>query len=158
MISLKVQRLCLAIAPAVIAALAVAGCGGSDDDGTTAPASLTKAQYVKQADAVCAKTEGRQQLLVKKFSEKGLKQSAATEVKLVVFAGIPPLVTQAEELAAIPLPSSGADEAQAFVKAFEAGVKEAEAKPAALLNLETNPFTKAESLARKYGLQVCRGA
>jgi hypothetical protein len=48
---------------AVLVAVAAFGCGGSDDSGDTALAepietsSLTKAQFVKRADAICAKVE-----------------------------------------------------------------------------------------------------
>jgi len=45
-------RLIMALAMAVATCFAV-GCGGSSDEATSAP--LTKAEFIKQADAICTK-------------------------------------------------------------------------------------------------------
>lgn len=148
----------LPVAGALLASLLLlAGCGSGGTSSETA-AALTKAQYVKQADAICAKVEKRQLKLVGAFQKLHLKQSPSSELKLVRFAGIPPLDTQAEELAALSPPTTEAKEASAFIKAFEAGVAEAEKNPGLLLKINQDPFAKARALASSYGFKVCRGA
>lgn len=135
----------------------VVGCGGGND-GTTEASSISKAQYIKQADAICTKTEDRQEALVQKFGEKEKKQTANSEAELVSFAGLPPLQQQVEELSELPPPSTGAAEASAYLKALEDAVKAGREDPAALLGGTENPFAKAEELGQKFGFKVCRGA
>jgi hypothetical protein len=155
MVSSFYGRARLLTGAALIAAFALVGCGDGDD---TTAAELTKAQYIKQADAICSKTEKRQQQLVGEFSKKEKKQTAGSEEALVRFAGIPPLATQAEELGELPVPKTGAKEAEAFLKAFEAGVEGSEKDPKSLLTASANPFAEAEKIAQNFGFKVCRGA
>jgi hypothetical protein len=135
----------------------VAGCGGGDDTETAADSPISKAQYIKRADAICTKTESRQEALIRKFGEQEKKQTPNSEAELVSFAGLPPVQQQAEEISDLPQPSSGAQEATAYVTALEEGLKAARKNPAALLEGE-NPFAKAEEVASKFGFKVCRGA
>jgi hypothetical protein len=143
---------------ALILAIFAIGCGDGDGDGATAAASVSKAEYVKQADDICAKTEGRQQKRVGMFGKKERQQTPNAEAELVRFAGVPPLAMEAEELAELPLPTSEAAQAKAFLKAFEVGVEAAEEDPTSLLAADSNPFAKAEAIAVKFGFKVCRGA
>jgi hypothetical protein len=48
------KRLILAICGVLAIALVTAGCGGGDDETT---ATLTKAQFIKQADGICSAAE-----------------------------------------------------------------------------------------------------
>lgn len=142
----------------LVSLLLLAGCGSGGADTSETTATLTKAQYIKQADAICSKAEKRQLKLVVSFQKLNLKQTPSSELRLVKFAGIPPLGKQVEELAALAPPATGAKQASAFIKAFEAGVAEAEKNPALLLELNKDPFAKARALAGSYGFKVCRGA
>lgn len=142
---------------ALLALAALSGGCGSGDEETTA-ASVSKAAFIKQADAVCSKTEKRQLALVAKFQQRGVKPGPKSELELVAFAGVPPLATEAEELRELPQPSSEAKQAKAFIAAFAAGVKRAEQDASLMLDLEKNPFTEAEQLAGEFGLKVCGGA
>jgi hypothetical protein len=145
--------------PLAAAALVLGGggCGGSDGSQTEA-ATVTKAQFIRRADATCAKAEKRQLALVQKFGERETQQSEDAELELVRFAGVPPLAVEAEELAVLPLPSADARQAEAFLEAFEQGVEQAEQNPGALLNSTQNPFEKSEELAARFGFKVCAGA
>lgn len=145
----------------VLVALLVVGCGsdgGSSSSVSTASntsVTITKAQYIERADAVCGRTEKKQLALVDEFPKQKPTQQA--QVELVEFAGIPPLKEQAEQLNELPEPNKAAGEAKAYVDAFSNGVKGADEDPSAMLEAPT-PFAKAESLAVKFGFKVCRGA
>jgi hypothetical protein len=150
-------RLYLCLGLVACLALVAVGCGESDD-GDASGATITKAQFIKKADETCAKAEARQLALVGKFSEQGRPPSKANEEALIRFAAVPPLNAEAEELSALPLPSEGSAQAEAFLRAFEAGIEGAEAAPGRLLERARNPFAKAEALAAQFGLKVCGGA
>lgn len=137
-------------------ALGVAGCGsGGSDEADT----LSKAEYVKQADEICAKTEGRQKKLVTKFQKQNQEAptgTAATE-QLISFAALPPIEQQIQELAKLPPPDKEAAKAKAYLKELEKGLKAAEKEPGTLL-ITPGAFTKAEEAARVFGFKTCGGA
>lgn len=88
----------------VVAVGFAVGCGSGDDDATSA--SLTRAQYLEQAGAICNKTRGEIQEAAAAQAKNGKQvnyDSAASEI-----LG-PALKREAEELQELPAPS--ADEA-----------------------------------------------
>ena len=155
------MRTYLVGAAIVLAALLVVACGSGDGSSSSVStasntsATITKAQYITRADAICGRTEKKQLALVDKFPKQKPTQQARME--LVEFAGIPPLKEQAEQLNELPEPSKDAGAAKAYVDAFSNGVKGADEDPSAMLEAPT-PFAKAESLAVKFGFKVCSGA
>ena len=144
------------------ALLVAAGCG-SDGDSSSTSATITKASFIKQADAICDKTEKRQLFRVDQYQTKTGSEgdqappSHEDEVKLVAFAGIPPVVEQIEELSDLPRPEKGAKEVEEFIAALEAGIKKAESDPELVLSREPDPFAPAAKAASKFGFQVCSG-
>jgi len=149
------------MAMAVVAAvLALASCGGGDEETVE---NLSKEEFVKQADQICGKTEKRQLVLVNKFEEsKSGKESqvspAKAEEELVTFAGLPPVKQQLQELSQLPAPQSGGDQVDGYLQALSAGVAAVEKNPSLLLKLESDPFAKAITLAKQVGFKVCSGA
>jgi len=138
-------------------AIGLAGCGGGSD--TTEASTLTKAEYVKQADQICAKTEGRQRALLTKFQKENTKLGsgqAATE-KMISFAALPPMEEQIQELSQLPPPSKEAAKAKAYVKELEKGLEIAEQEPGTLL-ITPGAFTKSEEAAQAFGFKTCAGA
>lgn len=135
-----------------MASFAAAGCGGGGD---STAATLTKAQFLRQADAICAKTEERQLARMQGFNEP---PGRASEIKLVRVAGLPPLHVQAEELGTLTPPAEMDRQVDVFLAAFETGIEEIEKAPIKLLNIERNPFTESQKLAKALGLKVCGGA
>ena len=137
--------------------MGLAGCGGGSD--TTQSATLTKAEYVKQADQVCAKTEGRQRALLTKFQKENRNigsGQAATE-KMISVAALPPMEEQIQDLSQLPPPDKEAAKAKAYLKELEKGLKIAEKEPGTLL-LNPGAFTKSEEAARAFGFKTCAGA
>jgi hypothetical protein len=138
--------------------LALAGCGG-DSDSESQPASLSKAQYIKQADVICKKTEKRQRKLLTQFSIKnnGTPEDQKGLEKAISYAALPPMQEEIKELKELSDPAEKAAEAKAYVKALEKGLEAAEREPGTML-LEPGAFTKAEEIGKKFGFATCRGA
>lgn len=149
----------LLVLTGVLAALLVAvGCGDSDSDSSSESARLTKAEFIKQADAICKKTEAERTSGIKAFYKKvGADPTKALSGKqgeeMVFVAIVPPLEKQAEELRALGVPSEKAAEAimvefdealAAFIKLSESGEEETE-----------DPFSDVNQNSRKYGLKTC---
>jgi hypothetical protein len=133
-------------------AFIAAGCG--DDT------SVTKAEFIEQADAVCKKTEKQKQTGIEDFLSKAdagptnpltAKQSTELERDAV----LPALQRQVEELNALDVPDGGAEsKTSAILEEFEKAVEEVEKDPAILAS-KTDPFTKAAKLAGEYGFKTC---
>src|SRR6187200_764908 len=103
-----------------LAALAFAGCGGGGD--SDEPEALTKAQYVKQAEAICAKTDAKQSKLL----SQELKARAGTgpaskseQEAFVTNAAVPPLEEEAEGLSELGGPEGEEKQAEELVEALE---------------------------------------
>ena len=136
----------------------VAGCGSSSDDETS---SLTKAQFVAQADAICKKGNAEIESEVEAFQAKNdlgendepskVQQAEVSETILA-----PNVTNQAEEIRALEAPSGDEDEISAMLDSLDEGVEEVEANPQAPFESnQPNPFGAANKLAREYGLKVC---
>lgn len=145
----------LATAVAVVALMG--GCGGGSDSGSST-ASLSKAQYIKQGDAICAKAEKKKNTDLEAAFEEGSKGnkplSKAAEQELVTTVALPPIATMTEELAALGEPDTEGEEAAAVVAAFEDGVQTIEDDPAAVLK-GSDPFAEADKLAAQLGFKAC---
>ena len=144
------RHLTLILALATLAAtLAIAGCGGGGD---SAKASLTKAQFAKQADLVCS-TAGNEQ--AEKANLYLKKHPKAEEAEMIEPALIPPLEKGLEELKELGLPRDSEAQAEAFIEEFEKALEELKEDPEAALSPGGNPFEKANSIAKKYEYGDC---
>lgn len=147
------------IAFAVLAAsiLFASGCGGSDS--TTA--SLSKAQFVKQADAICEAADEAQAEALQRFGEEtpqlSNKQinSKATQETIIKAVGLPPIRAEIKELSELGVPEGDEDQIEAIISGLEQALKQAEANPVALTDEKGGPFTEVGKLAAKYGLKAC---
>jgi hypothetical protein len=148
---------------AVLAAFAaimviVAGCGGGDDSSSDS-SSITKAQFVKQADAICEKgnkeSEAEFEELAKEkgFSEKK-EPSKPQQEEIISEIVAPGVQKQIEEIDALGAPEGDEKQIEAMVAAVEEGVEEIEENPASLIEGK-NPLAKGTKLAKDYGLKAC---
>ena len=136
-----------------ICALTVLGCGSSESaDTASAP---TKPQYVKEADSICAKAEGKQFQLIVAYKKK---HPAAEEEEMVKPAAIPPLEEEMSGIKALAVPEGDEAQVQAWIHAFEATLEKVKNDPRSILNLRNNPFGDANKQAEKYGFKTCRSA
>ena len=130
--------------------LAFAGCGGGDD--TT---SLTKAQYVKQANAICKKGEEERSALLQSATENVNREfNDAEKEKVVMTVFVPPYRQTIKKLEELPSPEGEEEAVEAITKAMEVAAKRVEADP--LKGLEDiSQFEEANKLASAYGLTSC---
>ena len=135
--------------------LVAAGCGGDDED------SLTKAEFVKQANAICtAGDEEINQRLESFLKENEPSGQRLTDAQLTEGAEevlLPSLRKQVDKIAALGTPSEDGEEAEEIVQGAEEALEEVEDEPAlaAPQTGDRNPFAEVNEKAREYGLDVC---
>lgn len=133
-------------------ALAVAGCGGSDDKG---PDALTKPEYVKQADAICKVASGKVTTVAQVVFTKA--QPSAAEIRS--FADktfLPVFERELKDLRALVPPKGDEATTTAIYDAVQTGLDKADKDPALLgVSDSTGPFADANAKANAYGLTVC---
>lgn len=138
-----------------LVAMIATGCGGNS--------SLTKAEYVKQADAICKKAEKNKKGKIEAFLQKnaptpGKKLSLEEEAKFAtdftIRAVLPSLRTEADELDGLDSPSNEGERANAIIEGFDEMVRKLEDNPA-IIAIKPDPFEKVARMARDYGFQTC---
>lgn len=138
-------------------AIIVAGCGGGSDS-TESTSSLTKAEFVKQGNAICAKGNEEIEEGFEKFGKehgfsKEKEPSKAELEEAVETVVIPSVNNEVESIRALGPPD---EEAEAVLDAAEAALEKGEEDPEQFLKEESaGPFAKANKLAREYGLTKC---
>lgn len=137
-----------------LAALLAGGCGADSESQTTE--SLTKAQYVKQADAICQRQNAKKDAALNKAYEELQKEKTgagrAAEEKIIEIA-LPPIAAMTEEVADLGTPTEQAEDAEKFVAEMEAAISEVEDDPA--LALDEEPFEGAKARATRLGFKQC---
>lgn len=149
----------MAIAISVLALAAVAaGCGGGDDSGDSSSTTLTKAEFIKEADAICVKGNEAIEEEVEDFAvdndvdtENPTKEQQEEVIADVVAPGTR---AQVEEISELGAPSGDEETIEAMVEAVETASTELEDDPGQLLE-EGNPLAEGSKLAREYGLKEC---
>jgi hypothetical protein len=140
----------------VVIALIATGCGAG---GSSTTASISKAQFVKQGNAICTAGNKRVQGEFESFANKsGLKQgeepSQAEDKKIAETILLPSVSREVEEIKALGLPEEEAEGAEAVIESAEESIAAGEEDPAALVTSEKT-FAKTNELAHEYGLTVC---
>ncbi|HET7590626.1 MAG TPA: hypothetical protein VFK14_10665 [Solirubrobacterales bacterium] len=147
---------------ALLAALAAismiaAGCGGGD---STDSSSLTKAEFVKQGNALCAKgnkeiNQGFEEFAKENgFSEKQ-KPTKAQMTEVIETVVIPGIRGQVEGIEGLEPPSGEEAKVEAITDAANEALEKGEEDPAVLTSQKAGPFAKADKLASAYGLVKC---
>jgi len=151
------KGLIVPVAIGLATAAIVAGCGGGGND----TASLSKAEFVKKANEVCAKTQGQMaaglKALAVSYHGKEPKGAAlaAAQRKFVKTVIAPAKLKEAEQLREMGIPPSDRGRIETITDALEEGIKEAENHPEETVTGEAEPLLRAEKLSREYGLKNC---
>lgn len=135
-----------------VTALVVAGCGGGGGGST---AALTKAQYVKQANAICEKGAQEREAAVNELAEEikpGADVGELPKNRLVEVV-VDPLANMVDELAALPAPEGDENQLEPMVEGYERAVGEIEENEEAAFSSEV--FKDPDATALKYGLENC---
>jgi ABC-type glycerol-3-phosphate transport system substrate-binding protein len=154
------KRLIVLFAGVLAIAIAAAGCGGSSSDSsdTTASAALTKAELIKQGDAICEKGNKAIEKEAEEFADENNvdteNPTAAQQEEVIVDVVAPGVRRQVEEIGDLTPPSGDEAKIEAMVAAVEEGTKAMESDPTTLIE-GTNPLGKGSKLARSYGFTEC---
>lgn len=159
---MNTRGLCVAVA--IIAALLLAAGCGSDSSGdsevTVQTGSLSKAEFIKKADAICE--AARTEFLTKftaffKAHESDLgdkqKEEAFFSEMLETILG-PNIEGEVEQMSTLGAPKAYAAEVASFLNALQKRIDEAHEDPTGLTGTPY-PFKKAEDAAAKVGMQGC---
>jgi len=142
----------------LIAVLAVAGCGSDDDKGGStaakAPAGgVTRASYIKAADAVCQAGSNRMKAVITKLPNN---PSKAQIREFTVKTAIPELNREVRELRALPRPVADKARLDEIYDSLQTAVGQLKTNPDLVsASGPQSPFTKPNQLAHKYGLKIC---
>ena len=138
-------------ATALAVTLFMLGCGGDS-------ASISKAEFIKQAEAACKKGEESIQKDFKAFVtryESAAKPTKAELAALVNAAFSGTIEAEVRELRAIEIPSGDEEQVEALIDARAESLKKAEAEPEEAIADSEKVFGKASRLAKQYGLKAC---
>jgi len=147
-------RRTFAILISVLALAAVAAGCGEDESSSS---SLTKAEFVKQGDAMCKEVNRKARNEVGAFLQKnsnGELPNAEQEVVLITTIIAPQLQKQVDGLNELGIPENDNGEIAKFVEEVESVADEAEEDPKAAIS-EGTPFEEAEDLAKPLGFEEC---
>lgn len=148
---------------ALLLALAAAGCGSSSSDEVTVQTgSLSKAEFIEKADAICE--AARTEFLAKytKFLEahksvvnggdkEGQEALLGEILESILAPNIEGQVTQISKLGA---PKDFAPEVEKFLNALEERMSKAQDNPQGFTTTPT-PFVQAENIARQATMNGC---
>ena len=133
-----------------LSVLAAAGCGGGSGD------RLSKAEFVEQGNAICAKYDGQIETAGQTaFASAG----QPTEAEITAFAEdtlLPIVEKEIDELRSLSPPEEDEATVDEILDKAEAAADELSADPA-LLASDEDPFEETNRLAGSYGLTACAG-
>jgi hypothetical protein len=131
--------------------LVFAACGSSSDD-----SSPTKAQFIKQADAICTKAHNG---LDKAFNQAFAGKPQPSQAELSKFATeelAPTVQGEIDDVGDLDRPSGDEDEIEAILDAAQSGVDKIKADPAVLSpQVKFDPLAENHRLAKAYGMKEC---
>jgi hypothetical protein len=151
---------------AIVFAVLAAGCGSSSDSGgeATAAGTITKAEYIKKANAICLKA--REEIVnpavsrLEKVAAEQPDKLPQEELKMVRFLIIPKVEEEVAQLRALGFPKGDKPTLEKFLKLTEDVVTEAEEEPETFVNGPKYKegfahYGKAYHLAVDYGMSEC---
>lgn len=154
------KRFIAVLIGALVGALLIAGCGSSNDNETTA--SLTKAQFLKQGNAICK--AGNEEInegfesFSKEHNLSHKKPSEAQFEELAETVLVPSVSRQIKEVRALGAPEGEEGEVDEFITNAEDALKELEEEPSLIAaEGEEEPFFSVNKEAAKIGLTACGG-
>jgi len=156
-------RVVMGLLIVIIAVVNGIGCGtGSGTSSSNLQTSaLTKAQFVKRANAIC--TEGLEQIpldlstyLGKHASDPG-RSEGVVEAEAVKKTVLPKVKTKMEEIRALGSPSGDEEQVEAFLTSMQEAVESLESRKRLRSLAEDlgQAFVQESNLAREYGVSSC---
>ena len=133
--------------------------GGESTSAQSSGGTVTKAAFIKQADAVCLAADEEVVTEVNEFAKQhGLdpekEPSQSVQVELVEEVVLPDLRMQHDKLAELTPPEGEEDKVEELLDSLESGIEEAEGDPEGLTEGK-NPLGDASEKAKAFGLRKC---
>jgi hypothetical protein len=147
---IQLRSLTLAGFALLAAGLLAAGCGGGDDN-------LTKAEFLKQGNAICKKGDKEIDKAADKTFTSKQRPSDATITKFAEDTVIPNVQGQIDGLRDLNPPSDDEDQVNAILDEAQSTLDETKDDPTIFASNQ-DPFKKANKLAKDYGLTECGGS
>lgn len=150
-----VAVLAFAVAPTTLAS----GCGGSSDTVEVQTGLLSKAEFIKKADAVCLKGQERGARDLASYMSKNhitLTGPLPDAVAAGLFGSViePTYQREITEISELGAPNKDAKQVAAMLEAIEAGLTKGQRDPAGAIS-RNELVPSAGELARAYGLTEC---
>lgn len=144
---------------AAAGALAVAACGDDDGGSTTTTSTLTKGQFVREANKICQQTDDKIERASKKFFADAPADEEAPPSEIAEFAqktAFPAIEGEISRIRALGAPASDEDEVKAMLDAAEEGFEKLKQNPDEIASGAAAPaLEKFDKLAGDYGLDKC---
>jgi hypothetical protein len=138
-------------------ALLAAGCGGDDEEAadTTVGMPLSKADFIAQADAICA--DGEAAINQAAAEEFGTAQPSPEEgAAFVDDVVIPTLEDEANQIDELGPPNGDVEDVEEIVAGLRGAIEEVEDNPEGVLDGSAeSAFADVNELAGDYGLKEC---
>jgi len=151
------KALLAALAVLVALAVVVAGCGSDDETTTDETVTLTKAEFIKQGDAICQKGNDESEKEAEEFAEENdfdlekasdeQLEEAVSEVLVANLRG------QLDELEALGAPEGDEEQVEEIIDSLEGATEEIEDDPSVVFDGEV--LKEPGELAQDYGFKVC---
>jgi hypothetical protein len=132
---------------AVLVALLVAGCGGSEE-------TVTKSDFVRQGNAVCGKWQQARGDRFREINSKFKPPVTQAKREKAILYVLEPYEDAIEGLKELDPPAGEEEKVEAMINAMEEGLKQGQANPGSLISSST-AFTKGNKLTEEYGLKEC---
>ena len=144
----------------MLAAGLVAGCGDDGNSSTTGQGEpLAKAEFVKQADAICLATQQKIEKAATRLREAGRKSGTLAVPLVVQFiknTSLPAYNAMLDKLGALTPPKGDEKAIDGYVAALAGAIDTTKANPVKYSkNNAPDPFDQANAKAKAYGLKVC---
>jgi len=135
---------------AVLVALVAAGCGGGGSDET-----VTKADFVRQGNAICGKWQQARTAAFSELSQKFKPPVTQAKREEAVLFILKPYGESIQGLNELDPPAGEEAKVEAMIKAMEEGFAQAKADPSSVIS-GTVAFKKSNKLVEEYGLKECK--
>ncbi len=154
---MRTTRLRATAVPAALTVLAIAMVGCSSSSTSAADAPLTRAAYVKRANAACSATDKRIGAVTGPVFSGG---SAPTPDQLQT--ALNGIVSESRslhtKLAALRPPAAMQARVHTMLRALDDGTAAAEAQGTSFFDNQDDPWAKANHIAAGLGLLACQGS
>jgi hypothetical protein len=140
----------------LVALACLSSCGGGGEGEASVSESLTRAQFVKRASAICRSEEARKARALRAASERGKSYLAGSRrelEKLVSEAILPLYAEMIEEMAELSPPPKDAAQVERIISQYEQTLEKAKANPGR--QLVDDSFVTVNQLAARYGIEEC---